>query len=247
MVRKSRGPALPAIVFKPIHKHARCRSSVVSVYAFAMKLYSYFRSSASFRVRIALELKGLPYEYMAVHIAKGDHKKQPYAALSADTLVPLLEVDGERLSQSMAIIEYLDDQHPAPALLPADALGRAKVRALAQSIACEIHPLNNLRVLKYLVKELKVDDEAKNAWYRHWCRGGLEAFERQLNQLPAATFCYGDTPTLADCCLVPQIFNARRFDVNFDGLPRTMAAFDACMALPAFQKAQPSACPDFEA
>ena len=212
-----------------------------------MKLYSYFRSSASFRVRIALELKGLRYEYVPVHIAKGDHKKPPYAALAADTLVPLLEVDGERLSQSRAIIEDRDEKHPAPALLPADALGRAKVRALAQSIACEIHPLNNLRVLKYLVKELKVTDEAKNTWYRHWCRGGLEAFERQLNQLPAAGYCYGDTPTLADCCLVPQIFNARRVDVNFDGLPRTMAAFDACMALPAFQMAQPSACPDFEA
>jgi maleylacetoacetate isomerase len=214
-----------------------------------MKLYSYFRSSASFRVRIALELKGLPYEYIPVHIARGDHKKEPYAALLADTLVPMLEEGGERLSQSMAIIEYLDEKHPAPALLPDDALGRARVRALAQSIACEIHPLNNLRVLKYLVKELKVADEAKNTWYRHWCRGGLEAFERQLSQLPVASqssFCYGATPTLADCCLVPQIFNAKRFDVNFDGLPRTMAAFDACMALPAFQMAQPSACPDFE-
>ena len=212
-----------------------------------MKLHNYFRSSASFRVRIALELKALPYEYIAVHIARGDHKKEPYAALSADTLVPLLEVDGERLSQSMAIIEYLDEKHPAPALLPPDALGRARVRALAQSIACEIHPLNNLRVLKYLVRELRVEEDAKNTWYRHWCREGLQAFERQLNQLPAATYCYGNTPTLADCCLVPQIFNAQRFNVNFDGLPRTMAAFDACMALPAFQKAQPSACPDSEA
>ena len=127
-----------------------------------MKLHNYFRSSASFRVRIALELKGLAYEYIAVHIAKGEHKKEPYAALSADTLVPLLEVDGEKLSQSMAIIEYLDEKHPTPALLPADAAGRAKVRALAQSIACEIHPLNNLRVLKYLVRELKVEEEAKN-------------------------------------------------------------------------------------
>ena len=212
-----------------------------------MKLHNYFRSSASFRVRIALELKALPYEYIAVHIARGDHKKEPYAALSADTLVPLLEVDGERLSQSMAIIEYLDEKHPAPALLPPDALGRARVRALAQSIACEIHPLNNLRVLKYLVRELRVEEGAKNTWYRHWCREGLQAFERQLIQLPAATYCYGNTPTLADCCLVPQIFNAQRFNVNFDGLPRTMAAFDACMALPAFQKAQPSACPDSEA
>ncbi|WP_092006300.1 maleylacetoacetate isomerase [Polaromonas sp. OV174] len=212
-----------------------------------MKLHNYFRSSASYRVRIALELKGLSYEYIAVHLARGEQKKDAYAALSADRLVPLLEVDGEKLSQSMAIIEYLDEQHPTPALLPADALGRAKVRALAQSIACEIHPLNNLRVLKYLVHELKVADEAKNGWYRHWCRNGLEAFERQLAPLPASIYCYGNTPTLADCCLVPQIYNAQRFDVNLDGLPRTMAAFEACMALPAFQKAQPSACPDFEA
>ncbi|ABM38109.1 maleylacetoacetate isomerase [Polaromonas naphthalenivorans CJ2] len=213
----------------------------------AMKLHNYFRSSASFRVRIALELKGLIYEYIPVQIARGDHKKEPYAALSADHLVPLLEVNGERLSQSMAIIEYLDELHPTPALLPADALGRARVRALAQSIACEIHPLNNLRVLKYLVRDLKVEEEAKNNWYRHWCREGLEAFERQLVQLPASTYCYGNTPTLADCCLVPQIFNAARFNVNFDGLPLTMAAYDACMALSAFQKAQPSACPDSQA
>ncbi|MDB5891951.1 MAG: maiA [Polaromonas sp.] len=227
----------------------------------SMKLHNYFRSSSSFRVRIALELKGLPYEYIAVHIAKGMHKQPPYSALSADTLVPLLEVDGQRLSQSMAIIEYLDERHPEPPLLPADALGKARVRALSQSIACEIHPINNLRILKYLTGVLKVDETAKNEWYRHWCREGLQAFERQLEGLraeqqagqahqpgqPAApAFCYGDTPTLADLCLVPQIFNAQRFDVSFAGLPRTMAAFEACMALPAFQKAQPSACPDAE-
>ena len=212
-----------------------------------MKLHSYFRSSASFRVRIALELKGLSYVYSAVHLARSDHKKAPYADLSADSLVPLLEVDGQQLSQSMAIIEYLDETHPEPALLPADALGRAKVRALAQSISCDIHPINNLRVLKYLVKQLKVEEEPKNTWYRHWCREGLVAFEKQLAQLPASTYCYGNTPTLADCCLVPQIFNAQRFDTDLTGLLRTMAAFDACMALPAFEKAQPSACPDFEA
>ncbi len=211
-----------------------------------MKLHNYFRSSASFRVRIALELKGLRYEYVPVHLARGDHQKEPYAALSADALVPLLEVDGAKLSQSMAIIEYLDETYPVPALLPTDALGRARVRALAQSLACEIHPLNNLRVLKYLVRELKVGDEAKNAWYHHWCRQGLEAFERQLGQLPASLYCHGDSPTLADCCLVPQIFNAQRFNVSLEGLARTMAAFDACMALPAFQKAQPSVCPDYE-
>jgi maleylpyruvate isomerase len=212
-----------------------------------MKLYNYFRSSASFRVRIALGIKGLPFEYISVHIAKGEHKKPEYAALAADTLVPLLDMGGDKLSQSMAIIEYLDETHPTPALLPADALGRARVRALAQSIACEIHPLNNLRVLKYLVKELKLDEEAKNAWYRHWVRDGLVSFEKQLAQLPASKFCYGDTPTLADCCLVPQIFNGKRFDCDFSGLPRTMAAFDACMQLGAFDKAQPKNCPDFEA
>lgn len=212
-----------------------------------MKLYNYFRSSASFRVRIALNLKGLPFDYIPVHIARGDHKLAPYAAISADTLVPTLDADGELLSQSMAIIEYLDETHPAPPLLPPDALGRARVRALAQTIACEIHPLNNLRVLKYLVKELKVDEEAKNTWYRHWVRTGLEGFERQLAKLPAATYCFGNTPTLADCCLVPQIFNGQRFNVNFESLPRTMAAFDACMKLDAFAQAQPSACPDNEA
>ena len=212
-----------------------------------MKLYNYFRSSASFRVRIALGIKGLPFEYVSVHIAKGEHKKPEYANLAADTLVPLLDMGADKLSQSMAIIEYLDETHPAPALLPADALGRARVRALAQSIACEIHPLNNLRVLKYLVKELKLDEEAKNAWYRHWVRDGLVSFEKQLAQLPAGKFCYGDTPTLADCCLVPQIFNGQRFNCGFSGLPRTMAAFEACMQLSAFDKAQPKNCPDFEA
>ena len=212
-----------------------------------MKLYSYFRSSASFRVRIALQLKGLSYEYVPVHLVKGEHKKGSYAAVSADMLVPLLDTGTERLSQSMAIIEYLEETCPEPALMPRDAVGRAKVRALAQSIACEIHPLNNLRVLKYLTRELKLDEEAKNTWYRHWCRDGLESFERHLGALPASTFCFGNTPSLADCCLVPQIFNARRFDTDLSGLPRTMAAFDACMALDAFQKAQPSSCPDFEA
>lgn len=212
-----------------------------------MKLYNYFRSSASFRVRIALALKGIAYDCVPVHLAKGEHKKSAYADIAADGLVPLLELDdGTRLSQSMAIIEYLDETHPEPALVPGDAIGRARVRALAQSIACEIHPINNLRVLKYLAVTLKVDEEAKNTWYRHWVRTGLEAFERQLNQLPAGRYCYGDTPTLADCCLVPQIFNGQRFNTPMDGLPRTMAAFEACMALPAFQQAQPSACPDNE-
>ena len=214
---------------------------------FSMKLYNYFRSSASFRVRIALQLKGLPYDYLSVHLARGDHKKPPFADLSPDGLVPLLDTGTDQLTQSMAIMEYLDETHPTPALLPADALGRARVRALAQSIACEIHPLNNLRVLKYLVGPLGVSEEAKNTWYVHWARTGLEAFERQLALLPESPYCYGATPTLADCCLIPQIFNAQRFNTPLDGLPRTMAAFEHCMQLEAFQKASPKNCPDFEA
>ena len=207
-----------------------------------MKLYNYFRSSASFRVRIALAIKGMPYEYLPVHIAKGEHRQAAFSDLSLEGLVPLLELDdGTRLTQSMAIIEYLEEAQPAPALLPADPLGRARVRALSQIVACEIHPINNLRVLKYL------EEEAKNTWYRHWVREGLEAFERQLAAGPASLYCHGDTPTMADCCLVPQIFNAQRFKTPLDGLPRTMAVFDACMSLPAFQTAQPSACPDAEA
>ena len=211
-----------------------------------MKLYNYFRSSASFRVRIALHLKGLPYEYIAVHLAKGEHKLPAYSEVAADNLVPNLVIDGEHLSQSMAIIEYLDETHPEPALLPKEPLARARVRALAQSISCEIHPINNLRVLKYLTATLGLSEDQKNTWYRHWVREGLESFERQLAQGPESTYCYGDTPSLADCCLVPQIFNAQRFDVNLEGLPLTMRAFEACMKLDAFQKAKPSACPDAE-
>ena len=144
-----------------------------------MKLHSYFRSSASFRVRIALNLKGLAYDYVPVHLNRGDHKKPPFADLSVDTLVPLLQTDGELLSQSMAIIEYLDETRPEPRLLPQDALGRARVRALSQAIACEIHPLNNMRVLKYLTRELKLDEGARNTWYRHWVRDGLEVRSRR--------------------------------------------------------------------
>ena len=222
-----------------------------------MQLHNYFRSSASFRVRIALQVKGLAYDYLPVHLVKGEHQSADYASRMGDALVPALVTDdGAVLAQSMAIIEYLEETHPTPALLPADALARARVRALAQMVACEIHPLNNLRVLRYLVRELKVSEDAKNAWYHHWVRSGLEAFERQLallaqeraaQGLPPSVLCWGDTPTLADCCLVPQIFNAQRFNVPLNGLPLTMGAFNACMALPAFQQAQPSACPDSEA
>ncbi len=222
----------------------------------AMKLYNYFRSSASFRVRIALAIKGLSYDYVPVNLLTGEQRDASYQTQAPDGLVPLLQTEEGGLSQSMAIIEYLDETYPQPALLPSDAWGRARVRALAQSIACEIHPLNNLRVLKYLVGALGQSEEAKLGWYRHWVREGLLAFERQLQVLDAeratqglapSTLCYGTQPTLADCLLVPQIFNAKRFDTPLDGMPRTMAAFEACMALPPFQQAQPSNCPDFVA
>jgi maleylacetoacetate isomerase/maleylpyruvate isomerase len=212
-----------------------------------MKLYSYFRSSASFRVRIALALKGLPYDYVPVHLAKGQQLQEDFVAVNADALVPVLEVDGLRLTQSMAIMEFLDEQFPQTPLMPQGAAGKARVRALSQSIACEIHPLNNLRVLKYLTGPLKLDEDSKNTWYHHWVRSGLEAFEKQLHHPATGRFCHGDHVSMADCVLVPQIFNAKRFKVDLSGLDRTLQIFEACMALPAFQAAQPSACPDFEA
>ncbi|HOB94353.1 MAG TPA: maleylacetoacetate isomerase [Aquabacterium sp.] len=208
-----------------------------------MKLYNYFRSSASYRVRIALALKGLDYDYIPVHLVKREHLDAGYASVSASRLVPTLQ-DGDALvTQSLAICEYLDETHPQPPLLPADALGRARVRAIAQDIACEIHPLNNLRVLRYLTHDLKLSEDDKNRWYRHWVESGLEAVERQLAAQPGR-FCHGDTPGLADLTLVPQIFNAQRFDCRTDHVPNVMRVFKACMELPAFSQTQPSACPD---
>ncbi len=209
-----------------------------------MRLYNYFRSSASFRVRIALALKGLAYDYVPVHLVREEHLAPGYAELSPSRLVPLL-VDGDaRIGQSLAIIEYLDEQHPEPPLMPADALGRARVRALALDVACEIHPLNNTRVLRYLTRELGHDEAARNAWYRHWVEDGLAAIERQLVHPATGRFCHGDTPTLADCVLVPQIFNARRFECQLDHVPAVMRVFEECMRLPAFDGAQPNRCPD---
>ncbi|MEY3272051.1 MAG: hypothetical protein RLZZ341_952 [Pseudomonadota bacterium] len=210
-----------------------------------MELFNYFRSSASYRVRIALALKGLDYDYRPVHLAKNEQFNESYSAVSAARLVPLLR-DGEHaLTQSLAIIEYLEETHPTPALLPAAPAERARVRALAMDIACEIHPLNNLRVLRYLVRDLKVSEDDKNRWYRHWVETGLEVVERQLAARPSA-FCHGDAPTLADCCLVPQIFNARRFDCRLEHVPHVMRVFEACMALPAFEATRPENCPDAE-
>ena len=208
-----------------------------------MELYNYFRSSASYRVRIALALKGLDYDYKAVHLVKGEQTSESYAAVSATRLVPLLRDGDHTVMQSLAIIEYLDETHPQPPLLPADPPGRARVRALALDVACEIHPLNNLRVLRYLTQSLKVSEEDKDRWYRHWVETGLEAVERQLAAMPAR-FCHGDAPTLADCTLVPQIFNAQRFKCRTDHVPNVMRVFDTCMQLAAFDKTRPEACPD---
>ena len=210
-----------------------------------MELYNYFRSSASYRVRIALTLKGLDYDYKPVHLVKNEQFTESYAAVSAARLVPLLKDGDAMFTQSLAIIEYLDETHPQPPLLPKDPRQRARVRAIALDIACEIHPLNNLRVLRYLTRDLKLSEDDKNRWYRHWVETGLEAVERQLAAQPA-TYCHGSTPTLADCCLVPQIFNARRLDCRTDHVPQVMRVFDACMKLDAFANTQPSACPDAE-
>ena len=212
-----------------------------------LQLYSHHRSSASYRVRIALALKGLACDYWPVHLARNEHLLPSFERLSPTRLVPLLVDDGRVLTQSMAIIEYLDENHPEPPLLPGDAAARARIRALAQDIACEIHPLNNLRVLRYLVRELRVAEDDKNRWYRHWVETGLEAVERQIAGHPATgRYCHGDTPTLADCVLVPQIHNAQRLACRLDHVPTVMRVFDTCMALDAFSSTQPSACPDAE-
>ncbi|MDE2082478.1 MAG: maleylacetoacetate isomerase [Burkholderiales bacterium] len=208
-----------------------------------MELYNYFRSSASYRVRIALALKGLDYQYLPVHLPRGEQRTAPYAEIAATGLVPALRDGDSVITQSLAIIEYLDETHPLPPLLPPDPPGRARVRSLALDIACEIHPLNNLRVLRFLTHELNVGEDDKNRWYRHWVEAGLAAVERQLAAQPAP-YCHGDAPTLADCVLVPQIFNARRFDCRLEHVPHVMRVFDACMALDAFERTRPERCPD---
>jgi maleylacetoacetate isomerase len=214
-----------------------------------LTLYSYFRSSAAFRVRIALNLKGLDYAIVPVHLARdgGEHLKAAYRAINPSAAIPALRLEtGEVLTQSMAIIEYLDEVHPAPPLLPADPRGRARVRAIAQMIGCDIHPLNNLSVLKFLRKNMEVSDEQKDQWYRHWVEAGLAKVERVLADGPGGPFCHGDAPTLADCLLVPQVFNARRFGADLSSLtviPRIVAR---CESLDAFHRAAPANQPDAE-
>ena len=210
-----------------------------------MELYSYFRSSAAYRVRIALAWKGLAFSYRPVHLVKGEQRAPEYARRNPARLVPWL-VDGEvQIGQSLAIIEYLDETHPEPPLMPRDPAGRARVRSLALGIACEIHPLNNLRVLGYLTGELKLDEAAKLAWYRHWVAQGLATRERQLVDDPrTGRCCHGETPTLADLALGPQVFNAERFDCPLDDYPTLRRITAHCRSLPAFQAAAPAACPD---
>lgn len=215
-----------------------------------MKLYSYFRSSASYRVRIALNLKNLSYEYVPVHLVRdgGEQLKPEYRKVNPDAIVPTF-VDDEQhaIQQSLAIIEYLEETHPEPPLLPKSPVDRAHVRSLALQIACEIHPLNNLRVLKYLKRTLGVDDAAKDAWYRHWVEAGFETLEARLaGDSRTGKLCFGDTPTFADLFLVPQIYNAQRFNVDTTRFPTIQRIHDYAGQLDAFARAAPGAQPDSE-
>ena len=202
-----------------------------------MRLYTYFRSSAAFRVRIALNLKELTYEPQVVHLPKGQHREPAYGAVNPQALVPTLELDdGRRLAQSMAIIEYLEELHPRPPLLPEDPMARARVRSLSQLVACEIHPLNNLRTLQYLRKQLGQNEDQVGVWYRHWIAEGLAKLEAELAGAgETGRYCHGDSPTMADCCLVPQVANAHAFDVDMAPYPRVLAVERRCLELDAFQ------------
>lgn len=210
-------------------------------------VYGYYRSTAAYRVRIALNLKGLSYDQVAVNLVKGEQHGEANRLRNSQGLVPSLVTDeGVTLNQSLAICEYLDERYPAPSLLPKDAEGRARVRALSQLIACEIHPLNNLRVLKYLVGELGISEDAKLKWYQQWVAEGFSALETMLtSEAATGEFCHGNTPTLADICLVPQLYNAERFECDLSAYPAIQRITDQCRAIPAFQQAAPDAQPDF--
>ena len=213
-----------------------------------MKLYSYYRSSASYRVRIALALKNVEYQYVAIDLSRGEQTQAAYQELSGNGLVPILEVNGVRIAQSLAIIEYLDDIQLSPPLLPNDSTERAIARAMAQSIACDLHPLNNLRVLRYLDSTLQHNEVEKQAWYRHWTLTGLEILENQLNQAKRwekGPFALGKSPSMVDCVLIPQIYNARRFQISLAGVDRILKIDEACRQHPCFEQAAPENCPDF--
>ena len=214
-----------------------------------MKLHSYFRSSASYRVRIALNLKGLSYDLVPVHLLNngGEQHSDNFRALNPDALVPVLENDGVALTQSLAIIEYLEETYPVPALLSTIALDRAWQRSLALMIACDIHPINNLRILQYLTNVLGVSEEEKNTWYRHWCEQGLASVEKMLSKdKRVGRYCYGDAPSLADCFLIPQIANAKRLQCDLTTMPTLLRIYDACLQLDAFIHASPAQQPDAE-
>jgi maleylpyruvate isomerase len=210
-----------------------------------MLLYDYFRSSACFRVRIALNLKGLKAERRYIHLRKGEQRAAAYLDVNPYGLVPMLVVGPQKMTQSLAIIEYLDEKHPNPPLLPPGPEDRAWVRSIALAIACDIHPIDNTRVLAYLQNELAIDQAGRDEWYRHWIRLGFAAIDRQLSERDGL-YCAGGTPTLADVCLVPQVFNAKRLDVDLGPYPRIRQVFDNLMAVPAFADAQPSRQPDAE-
>jgi|SRR5690348_13908658 len=211
-----------------------------------MILYDYWRSSAAYRVRIALNLKGLQAEHRFVHLRRGEQRAPAYRELNPQALVPTLVVGERRITQSLAIIEYLEERHPLPPLLPAAAEDRAWVRSIALAIACDIHPLDNLRVLQYLEGTLKLDAATRDAWYAHWIREGFDAIEAQLASRPASRYAFGEEPTLADVCLVPQVANARRVKLDMAPYRRIAAVNEACLAHPAFDAARPEKQPDAE-
>jgi maleylpyruvate isomerase len=213
-----------------------------------MRLYGYFRSSSAYRTRIALNLKGLSYELIPIHLRRngGEQKRPDYLRINPQGLVPVIDSDGFLLSQSLAIIEWLDESYPEIPLVPADANVRAQVRAFSQIIACDIHPLQNLRVLEYLKNEFGQGQEAVDRWCQRWIDDGLRACEAFLAERPLTTYAFGATPTLADICLVPQVFSAQRFGVALDSMPRVVSVFEACSKLEAFAKAHPSRQPDAE-
>ncbi|MQW92256.1 maleylacetoacetate isomerase [Acinetobacter wanghuae] len=207
-----------------------------------MQLYTYFRSSAAYRVRIALNLKGLNTELIPVHLVNngGEQHSEAYKAMNPSELVPTFVEDDFNLSQSLSILEYLDEQYPEVALLPQGAQQRALVRAFSLAIACDIHPLNNLRVLQYLTGTLNVTDEQKTEWYKHWVETGFKTLEALLAE-SNGKFCFGDQATIADCCLIPQVYNALRFNIDLSAYPKITSIYQHCNTLAAFQNAAPEA------
>src|SRR6516165_10296261 len=213
-----------------------------------MKLYGYFRSSAAFRVRIALNLKKRDYETASIHLRRNDQSRLEYRSVNPQGLVPTLEDGGQTLIQSLAIIEYLDEVYPDPPLLPKDPAGRARVRALADIVACDIHPINNLRVLRYLTRELGHDEAAVAKWYNHWIAAGFQALEPLLaHDARTGTFCHGNSPGLADIAFVPQVVNAERYRLDLAPYPTLVRIFENCMTLEPFIAAHPNSQPDYEA